>query len=380
MRPDLPTLYRKYADELYSLSRTLRCQYHDLLARGFRATFGDVEGEVLYMLLREARPGVVFEISPDCGWSTNYILAALSANQSGVLHSFELAQQLNGVAVEQAIRSNLHPAWDQHRLVLHIGDARETTARLSGPIDFLFLDSCHEAFFAEWYIDNLFPRVEGWAFVQDIAFEDALEPSGEARYFWEWAHTKSPALQLVGAAERTLRYDAVRRELSERRGLRCNSVYFPLPIRQRTAIPELVRGPQSMLQEAEAASRGGQPELADRLLNTAIREVMAEPGMAHRHRLLLQASALYRQLGELDESDRCCQRALGTVLESDKFQRRKGLRELTRAFRKQRKWRFALTAWSLRLLESVPRGARRTVRPWSAPAATRNIAPQSRAA
>jgi predicted O-methyltransferase YrrM len=364
---DFHRLYRKYADELYSLGHTLREQYHDLLSRGFRATFGDVEGELLYMLLRETRPEVVFEISPDCGWSTNYILAALTRNRTGTVHSFELAERLNGAPVEQAIRANIGPEWDQRRLVLHIGDARETTARVPGPIQFLFLDSCHEAFFAEWYVARLFPRVRGMALIQDIAFADELEPSGEARFVWDWLAAASPETHLVGAIEQTLRPDRARLGLPERRGLRSNSVVFELPIRRQADRPCLAEGPRDLLVRAESAVAAGQRIQADQLLNRAVATVLVEPTFVHRHRLLVQAARLYQRLGDGPEAGRCYQRALGCAVQGDKFQRIKGLAELTRLYRRDRRWRLASAAWALRLCDAL--GAlvrRRTRRPESA--------------
>jgi hypothetical protein len=350
---DFPSLYCKYADELYSLGHALRGQYHDLLSRGFRATFGDVEGELLYLLLRETRPEVVFEISPDCGWSTNYILAALTRNRTGTVHSFELAERLNGVPVEQAIRANLHPQWDQQRLVLHIGDARETTARVPGPIQFLFLDSCHEAFFAEWYVARLFPRVQGMALIQDIVFADELEPSGEARFVWDWLAAARPETHLVGAIEQTLWPGRARLGLPERRGLRSNSVVFELPIRRQADRPSLDAGPRDLLVQAGTAVAAGQRIQADQLLNRAVAAVLVEPTFVHRHRLLVQAARLYHRLGIGAEAGRCYQRALGCAVQGDKFQRIKGLAELTRLYRRDRQWRLASAAWALRLLDSL---------------------------
>lgn len=350
---DFQQLYSKYEQELYELSRALRPLYHSVLNRGFRATFGDVEGEVLYLLLRELKPDVVFEISPDCGWSTNYILAALTANQTGQLHSFELATSLNGKPVEQAIHENLHSKWEQDRFTLHIGDAMETTEQVEGPINFLFLDSCHEEFFAKWYVEKLFPRVEGVALVQDIAFEDQLEFGGEAEYMWNWIDQTQTHAKLVGEIERELASTDLRSELPERRGLRSNSVVFKLPQTTKSQRPSLARGPLALIDAAERAIADQESESADRLLNRAIDQLLHQRTIVNRHRLLLRAGLLYREIGEHAEAERCLSRALGVVLQADPNQRRKGLKELSRWHRKQRHWQQMGLTWWLRMFSKA---------------------------
>ena len=198
---DFPKLYERYTDELRSVGIRLRDVYHRMQRRGDGTAFGDMEGECLYLLLREQKPDVVFEISPNAGWSTNYILAALTANQKGVLHSFEVLTRYRGRPIEAIIRGNQHPDWDQRRLHVHIGDARQTTEAVGGPIDFLFLDSCHEAWFAQWYIATLFPRVSGLVLIQDIAFLDQLEASSEAQHMWQWLQQQQIRPLLVGFME-----------------------------------------------------------------------------------------------------------------------------------------------------------------------------------
>jgi len=99
-------LFRKYDSELCQVAQFLRRQFHTMQRLGQGTTFGDVEGELVYMLIRETRPEVVFEISPHAGWSTNYLLGALTANDKGILHSFEILPAIKGVPTEQVIRGN----------------------------------------------------------------------------------------------------------------------------------------------------------------------------------------------------------------------------------------------------------------------------------
>ena len=203
-------LYQQYEPELRRLCQRLRTQYHRLVNRGDGAGFGDVEGEVMYLLLRETKPDLVFEISPYAGWSTNYILAALTANRKGVVHSFEIARKIRGQPTNQVIRRNQCEEWEQDRLIIHLGDARTLVSQVRGPIGFLLLDSCHDAEFARWYIQEVFPQVHGTVFIQDIAFTDHLEPSTEATEVWAWARSRGIPLQLVGGDEEAVRHAGLR--------------------------------------------------------------------------------------------------------------------------------------------------------------------------
>ena len=351
MQLDFTDLYRKYDNELRQVARRLREQYHFMQRQGYGTTFGDVEGELMYMLIREIQPEIAFEISPNVGWSTNYILAALTANGKGILHSFELLPTIKGRPTEQVIRSNQCPQWDQQRLIIHIGDARQTVPRVDGTINFLLIDSCHEDWFAEWYITTVFPRVNGSVIVQDIAFVDQLEPSSEARYVWAWAESQNIQLALVGSVEVELERMGVRAGYAERRGLRCNSVIFWLPALQRGDLPELVDSPESWIKQARSALAGGHYLTADRLLSQAIASLLRMPTRVNRHRLFFQAGWCYVQMDEDGEAQRCFQRALGVVVQADTQQRVKGIPECLELSTRHRQWRLVGQTLSLILLE-----------------------------
>ena len=196
-----------YGADLLRLSTELVPLHARMSREGHKVAFGDGEGGVLYALIRALRPRLVFEVSPASGWSTNYILAALTDNAHGEVHSFEIEEHIRGLPAETAIRRNLVASADQSRLTLHIGDATETTGRVEGEIDLLLLDSSHEPAFAEWYTKHLLPRVQGAAVIQDIHFWDRPEPSGEAYYVLDWTQRSNGQLLSVGALERALRAD-----------------------------------------------------------------------------------------------------------------------------------------------------------------------------
>lgn len=341
MELDVLNLYSKYDAELRHLAFALRDKYHEMQRRGYGTTFGDVEGELMYMIVREMKPDRAFEISPNAGWSTNYILAALTANEKGTLHSFELLTELNGRPTAAVIRENQHPDWDQQRLDIHIGDARETVPRVDGSIDFLLLDSCHEEWFARWYAAQVFPRVEGVVMVQDIAFSDRLEGTSEAAFMWQWAEQQKAPLKIVGAVEHEIRCGSARAGYAERRGLRSNSVYFRLPIKKEGRLPQLSSSPEEWLAKARSAFSDGDRAEADRWLNQAVAHVMGMTERVNRHRLLLKSAKLFAEMELADEASRCCERALGLVMQSDPLQRRKALSELFDWYCKHGHWRLA---------------------------------------
>jgi predicted O-methyltransferase YrrM len=158
-------LYRAYLPDLVALSRQMGAQRERIVSTGYRADFADRESEVLYLLVRALRPAVVVEMSPCHGYSTNYILAALTENGgAGQLHSYEITTEERGKPIERVIRDNLLPGIDANRLTLHIGDATKMTMPAC---DFAFIDSNHEAWFAAWYMQHLVAKA-GVCLVHDI--------------------------------------------------------------------------------------------------------------------------------------------------------------------------------------------------------------------
>ncbi len=148
-------VYSRYEDDLASFTAEMTKHRRGLIGAGFSCDFSDRESELLYLLVRALQPSTVVEISPRHGYSTNYILGALTHNGKGELHSFEIVDKIQGKPAEKVIRNNQLPWLDQTRLHIHIEDA--TRATIPDP-DILFLDSAHESWFASWYFSSLVPR------------------------------------------------------------------------------------------------------------------------------------------------------------------------------------------------------------------------------
>jgi predicted O-methyltransferase YrrM len=353
MTPDFTALYRQYDAELRPLALKLRRKFHEMQHAGFRAVFGDVEGEVLYLLIRESKPKTVFEISPAAGYSTNYILAALTANGSGELHSFELDTAINGQPTGRVIRGNLIEGLDTRRFHLHLGDARDTTQAVAGPIDLCLMDSCHEEWFARWYVETIFPRVQGWVMTQDIAFHDRLETSGEAKFVWDWAAKARLPFQLVGKIELELEQAGVRRGFAERRAMECNSLIFQLPQSGEAGQPTLNRSPEDALREAEECIARNDRARADEVLSATMSLVLQNTRRTNRHRLLFRMGQLFARMEEPGQAARCFQLALGIVMGGEPAQRAKGLRELSRLCRKEGLGAFAFQVWVNKMVDRV---------------------------
>ncbi len=151
------SLYRDYGEELEVFCKKMVLHRQSLIEEGYSCDFSDRESELLYLLIRDLKPEVVVEISPCHGYSTNYILAALTANQKGELHSYEIVEFVKGKPIKDVIFDNQHESVDIARLNLHVGDATKKT--IPDP-DFLFIDSAHEAWFSGWYFLSLVTRAK----------------------------------------------------------------------------------------------------------------------------------------------------------------------------------------------------------------------------
>lgn len=216
-------LFDRYHDELVALTPKVRERYWAMCERGNGAAFSDFEGEVLYCVLRELRPEVFFEISPDCGYSTLYAHEAIATNGVGKHYAFEIATEKRGKPTEAVIRQNALRPPDPERFELVFGDASQTVSAYPDP-DVVLIDSCHDAWFAEWYWTSLLPRVRDVALVQDIVFHDRVEPSTEARWVLDALERDGVPFLALGVLERSESIAAARAGLTPRRPFETNSI------------------------------------------------------------------------------------------------------------------------------------------------------------
>lgn len=258
---NLLALWDKYAGELEELSLHLASCFRSMQERGFGAGFGDLEGELLYILVREQQPELVYEISPNSGYSTNYLLAAVTRNGHGRVESFELIEAFEGKPTAEVIRSNMIALCDPARHRLHIGDARvEALKRLeAGTPDFALLDSCHDDFFAEFYVKALLPRLTGTVVIQDMLhFGGRPEWATEAQYILSWLCEAERPFMPFAAYEDVLTASVVRSRLTPRRTVRSNSIVLALG-ESPANVDKAMAG--RLLALIEAEGRGAPPEL-----------------------------------------------------------------------------------------------------------------------
>ena len=111
--------------------------------------FTDFEVEMLYMLIREVKPQKVFEMAPNKGFSTHWILKALVMNdESSRLYSYDVHNASVKFMSEKF----------QHRWTFTLGDYEELleTKELNmAGFDFIFIDALHTEKFSRGYCKKL---------------------------------------------------------------------------------------------------------------------------------------------------------------------------------------------------------------------------------
>ncbi|WP_222853569.1 class I SAM-dependent methyltransferase [Fodinicola acaciae] len=140
-------LYRKYANDLAAV-RDAQRQLLTTFTGKVKAQLDDIEAEITYLRVRDARPRTVVEIGALHGWSATWILRALKDNGAGHLHSYDLIDSSERHVPDDLARNR----------TFHHGDVREKWRDLDP--DYVFIDAAHSARFAHWYVKNLFPALK----------------------------------------------------------------------------------------------------------------------------------------------------------------------------------------------------------------------------
>lgn len=174
---DVPALYREYATDLAAARTAQRA----LLAPGMprlHPKLDDIEAELTYLLVRHHRPRVVTEIGTFHGWSTTWLLRALSDNGAGELHSYDI--------VDHA-RRTVPGTLAEGRWTFHHGDVRQA-GLTPGLIDYLFIDAAHTARFARWYTTQVFAQLRPGipVSVHDVYHRRRPGPISEGRVVLDW--------------------------------------------------------------------------------------------------------------------------------------------------------------------------------------------------
>lgn len=143
--PTVTALYERYGKEIAAFRPEMRawCQKTD------SCKFCDYEAEMLYLLVRDTKPQKVFEMAPNRGYSSHWILKALTMNdETSKLHSFDIHD--NSV---KYMTERFHRRWTftkgDYAALLRTGELQ-----LAG-FDFLFIDALHEEEFSRGYCRDI---------------------------------------------------------------------------------------------------------------------------------------------------------------------------------------------------------------------------------
>lgn len=113
--------------------------------------FCDTEAEMLYMLIRKWRPHHVFEMAPNQGYSSHFLLSALSANDHGRLDSFDIHNRSQHLMDPVLARRWNFTLMDVQAAV----PTASAGARFMRKYDFVFIDALHTEAFSSWYTHSL---------------------------------------------------------------------------------------------------------------------------------------------------------------------------------------------------------------------------------
>lgn len=216
-------LYFRYAD---ALRAARQAQATMLAGARMRPRLDDAEAEISYLLVRELRPRRVVEIGAGHGWSTSWLLRALSDNGYGTLETY-------AAAAHTRMPAELTSRWRCHH-----GDVRAIAAADPESVDHLLIDAVHTASFARWYRRHLLNRLRpGTPVAVHDVFHRPASPSREGRVVLDW-------LAAHGAPHFTVSAAAAPQEYAEltvaKRLLRLNAVVHrpsPNPMLFCTAPP-----------------------------------------------------------------------------------------------------------------------------------------------
>lgn len=117
-------------EHLYRLERDthLRLLYS-------RMCSGHLQGRLLKMLVRMAKPERILELGTFSGYSAQCLAEGMLSDDAQ-LHTIEIEDEL-----EDFLRAHFAASPVGHRIHLHIGDAREILPRLNTTFDMVFIDA-----------------------------------------------------------------------------------------------------------------------------------------------------------------------------------------------------------------------------------------------
>lgn len=132
----------------------------------------DLEIEMIYMLIRETKPKHVFEMAPNAGFSTHWILKALSLNDVDGNKS-----DLTSVDIHDRCLKHMSKELSATRWTFQLGSYTDQIAdgRLDmSRFDYIFIDALHTEEFSRGYVKSLLVphKVQAIVSIHDIVADE----------------------------------------------------------------------------------------------------------------------------------------------------------------------------------------------------------------
>lgn len=136
---------------------------------------------MLYMLIRELKPQKIFEMAPNLGYSSHWILNALTKNDAtSSLYSYDLHD-----SSVKAMTKRFRHRWNFMKG--DYADLLKTGKLKMAGFDFIFIDALHEEEFSRNYCKNILEahKEKATVVVHDIA-ANALGGGRESAEVYKW--------------------------------------------------------------------------------------------------------------------------------------------------------------------------------------------------
>ncbi|MFV0290422.1 MAG: O-methyltransferase [Mangrovibacterium sp.] len=108
-----------------------------------RMLSGNMQGQLLTMLMQMIQPKVAIEIGTFTGYSA--ICLAKGMPENSILHTIEINDELESIASEFFNKGRL-----SHKIKQHVGDALNIIPTIEGQVDFVFIDG-NKRHYCEYY-------------------------------------------------------------------------------------------------------------------------------------------------------------------------------------------------------------------------------------
>jgi predicted O-methyltransferase YrrM len=193
--PTVTYLYSKYGEEIAQFRPEMRkwCE------RSNSCKFCDYEIEMLYILIREIKPQRIFEMAPNRGYSTTWMLHAVSQNDdTSLVYSYDI-HDTSLKFVPENFRRRWHFTKGDYAVLLQNGELQ------MDQFDFIFIDALHEEEFSRNYCRNILEQHKRHAIV---AIHDIVaNPTGgghESAEVYKWMAFASNKVRNVFTMSRYL--------------------------------------------------------------------------------------------------------------------------------------------------------------------------------